>query len=98
MTNRMNSRILAHYIGGEFTGASDALESINPSDTSDVVARFPDGSAADVDAAVAAAKAAQPGWADASPEVRSDLLEKVASALFARSAEIGELLAREATA
>ncbi|GAA0268581.1 aldehyde dehydrogenase family protein [Alteraurantiacibacter aestuarii] len=91
----MTNRTLSHYIGGEFVGASDALESINPSDTSDVVARFPDGSPDDVAAAVAAAKAAQPGWADASPEVRSDLLEKVASALFARSAELGELLARE---
>lgn len=91
----MTNRILSHYIGGEFTGASDALESLNPSDITDVVARFPDGGAADVDAAVAAAKVAQPGWADASPEVRSDLLEKVATALFARSAEIGELLARE---
>ncbi|MFC3101643.1 aldehyde dehydrogenase family protein [Altererythrobacter lauratis] len=91
----MTNRILSHYIGGEFTGASDALESINPSDTSDIVARFPDGTAADVGAAVAAAKAAQPAWANASPEVRSDLLEKVASALFARAAELGELLARE---
>jgi len=89
------TRTLSHYIGGTFTGTSDALESINPSDTSEIVARFPDGTAADVAAAVAAAKAAQPGWADASPEVRSDLLEKVATALFARAPELGELLARE---
>lgn len=86
---------LSHYIGGAFTGASDALESINPSDTSDIVARFPDGGAADVDAAVSAAQDAFGGWAAASPEVRADLLEKVAVALFARSAELGELLARE---
>jgi acyl-CoA reductase-like NAD-dependent aldehyde dehydrogenase len=89
------TKTLAHYIGGEFTGASDALESVNPSDTNDVVARFPDGGDKDVAAAVAAAKAAQPGWANASPEVRSDLLDKVANLIFARSAEIGELLARE---
>jgi aldehyde dehydrogenase (NAD+) len=91
----MTNRTLAHYINGEFTGASDALESVNPSDTSDVVARFPDGGDKEVAAAVAAAKAAQGAWANASPEVRADLLDKVANLIFARSAEIGELLARE---
>lgn len=91
----MTNRTLSHYINGEFVGASDALESVNPSDTSDIVARFPDGGPAEVDAAVAAARAAQPGWAEASPEVRSDLLEKIASMLFARAEELGELLARE---
>jgi alpha-ketoglutaric semialdehyde dehydrogenase len=89
------TQTLAHYIGGQFTGASGALESTNPSDTGDIVARFPDGGAAEVDAAVTAAHGAQERWAAASPEVRADLLEKVAAALFARSAEIGELLARE---
>ncbi|VVT01255.1 aldehyde dehydrogenase family protein [Erythrobacter sp. EC-HK427] len=86
---------LSHYIGGAFTGAGDALESRNPSDTSDIVARFPQGDTATVDAAVAAAAGAQKAWADASPEVRADLLEKIAQALFARSVEVGELLARE---
>ena len=91
----MTTRTLAHYIGGEFTGASDALESVNPSDTADIVARFPDGGADDVNAAVGAASEAQPAWASTSPEIRADLLENVAVALFARSAEVGELLARE---
>ncbi len=88
-------RSLGHYIGGAFTGATDALESTNPSDTGDIVARFPDGGADDVDTAVTAAQEAQGAWAAASPEVRADLLEKVAVQLFARAAEIGELLARE---
>jgi len=91
----MDTQILGHYIGGEWTGADGALESRNPSNTDEVVARFPDGSEAEVEQAVAAAKQAQPGWANASPEVRSDVLRKAGEALFARSAEIGELLARE---
>src|SRR3569623_710391 len=86
---------LAHYINGEFPGASDALQSTNPSDTNEVVAHFPAGGEADVGAAVAVAKAAQPGWANASPEVRADLLDKVANLIFARAPELGELLARE---
>ena len=34
-------------------------------------------------------------WSEASPEVRSDLLDKVGSTIIARSADIGRLLARE---
>src|SRR3546814_17368438 len=48
-----------------------------------------------VDRAVAAAADAFAGWAAASPEVRADLLHRIGEALFARSAEIGHLLARE---
>src|SRR5690606_41419307 len=92
----MNTRTLGHFIGGELTGADGALESRNPSDTEDIVARFPNGGAAEVDQAVKAATEAFPGWANASPEVRSDVLDKVAQIIFARSAELGELLAREA--
>ena len=91
----MDTQTLGHYINGEWTGADGALESRNPSNTDDVVARFPDGGQGEVDAAVAAAKQAQPGWANASPEVRSDVLRKAGEALFARSGEVGELLARE---
>ncbi|WP_114521735.1 aldehyde dehydrogenase family protein [Altererythrobacter sp. ZODW24] len=91
----MTTQTLGHYIGGEFTSADGALASINPSNTADVVARFPDGGAGDVAKAVNAASEAFDGWASASPEVRSDLLEKIASAIFDRSAELGELLARE---
>jgi alpha-ketoglutaric semialdehyde dehydrogenase len=91
----MTTRTLGHFIGGEWTGADGALESRNPSNTDDVVARFPNGGAAEVDQAVAAAAEAFPGWASASPEVRADVLDKVAALIFARSAELGELLARE---
>jgi alpha-ketoglutaric semialdehyde dehydrogenase len=86
---------LQHIINGEAVVGDAPLESLNPSDTRDVVARYPAGGAAEVDRAVRAAREAQPGWAAASPEVRSDLLDKVGSTLMARSAELGELLARE---
>src|SRR5690606_918853 len=91
----MDIQKLGHFIGGEWTGADDALVSVNPSDTGDIVARFPNGGVAEVDRAVAAASEAFSGWANASPEVRADLLDKVAALIFARSAELGELLSRE---
>src|SRR5690606_30096043 len=75
-------------------GAGEDL-SLNPSDTRDVVASVPVGGADEVNAAVAAARAAFPAWSEASPEVRSDVLDRVGTALLERREEIGRLLARE---
>jgi aldehyde dehydrogenase (NAD+) len=86
---------LTHIVDGTPRAGGRMFASVNPSDTRDVVARYPAGDASDVNAATEAARAAQPGWANASPEVRSDLLDKVGSTIMARSAELGELLARE---
>jgi len=86
---------LSHWIGGEKVAGTLAGESLNPSDTRDVVARTPKGGAAEVDQAVQAARAAFPGWSDASPEVRFDVLDKAGSLIMERAAQIGRLLARE---
>jgi aldehyde dehydrogenase (NAD+) len=86
---------LTHYIDGQWVSADTPFDSINPSNTSEVVASYPAGGAAEVGAAVDAARRAFPGWSNASPELRSDLLDKVGATLMARAAELGELLARE---
>ncbi len=86
---------LSHLIDGQWIDADTPFTSINPSDTNDVVARYPAGGTAEVDAAVAAARRAFAGWSSASPEVRSDLLDRVGATLMARAADIGVLLARE---
>jgi len=86
---------LTHFINGEKVSAETPHASINPSNTDEVVARFPAGGKDEVDAAAKAARAAFPAWADASPEVRSDVLDKVGSTIMARAKELGELLARE---
>ncbi len=86
---------LTHFINGEEVSAETPNASINPSNTQEVVARFPAGGAAEVDAAARAARAAFPAWAEASPEVRSDLLDKVGSIIMARAKELGQLLSRE---
>ena len=85
----------ANLIGGAWVEAADVSENRNPSDLDEVVGEFSQGSAADVDAAVAAARAALPGWSKSNAQVRGDLLHKVHDLLMARSADIGELLARE---
>jgi alpha-ketoglutaric semialdehyde dehydrogenase len=86
---------LTHFINGAEVAAETPHESRNPSDTDDVVARFPAGGAAEVHAAAKAARAAFPDWSQASPEVRSDLLDRIGTAIMARSAELGRLLSRE---
>jgi len=86
---------LPHIIGGQAISADAPLTSLNPSDTDDIVARFPAGGAAEVDAAVAAARGALPDWSHASPEVRSDLLDRIGTTILARATELGELLSRE---
>jgi len=86
---------LTHFIGGEAVRADTPNESRNPSNTDDVVARVPAGGPAEVDAAVHAARAAFPAWSEGSPEVRSDLLDRIGSTIMARAPELGRLLSRE---
>jgi aldehyde dehydrogenase (NAD+) len=86
---------LSHLING-VTVYSDARgESINPSNLDDVVAQYPKGGATEVDQAVKAAQAAFPGWSGASPEVRSDVLDKAGALVMSRAKELGTLLSRE---
>ena len=86
---------LTHWIGGDRVSAATPHESLNPSNTSETVALFPAGGAGEVEAAVGAARAAFPGWAGATPEVRADLLDKVAATILSRADELGTLLSRE---
>ncbi len=91
----MSEQILTHFINGEAVKVDTPNSSVNPSNTDDIVARVPAGGAAEVDAAAKAARAAFPAWAEGSPEVRSDLLDKVGSTLMARAKDLGQLLSRE---
>ena len=91
----MTAQKLTHFIGGKEVSAATPLESRNPSNTNEVIATFPEGTAEDVNAAVEAARKAQPAWAAASPEVRSDILDKAGSLILERKDAIGKLLARE---
>ena len=86
---------LSHWINGEKVKADLKGESHNPSDTREMVALTPDGGDAEVNDAVQAAKAAFPGWSDASPEVRSDILDKAGTLVMERREQLGRLLSRE---
>ncbi|MBY6006192.1 aldehyde dehydrogenase family protein [Salipiger bermudensis] len=84
-----------NFIGGAPVGASETSENINPSDTGDIVGAFARGGAAEVDAAVEAARSALPGWAASTPQQRHDILRRAADEVLARAAELGRALSRE---
>jgi acyl-CoA reductase-like NAD-dependent aldehyde dehydrogenase len=84
-----------NFINGEWVGSDHAKDNINPSDLSDIIGSYTQASAADAEAAIAAAKAAFPAWAATTPQQRADILEAAGVELLARKDEIGKLLARE---
>ena len=85
------------YINGEFVAptASATLDVIDPS-TTEVIARVPDASPADVHRAVQAARAAfdDGPWKDATAQDRGRVLFELAGIVRARAAELAELETR----
>ncbi|MFG2888147.1 aldehyde dehydrogenase family protein [Streptomyces sp. NPDC048248] len=75
-----------HYIDGSFLDAPHErfTDVVDPC-TEEVIARIPEGSAADVDRAVAAALSAQEQWARMVPSDRSALLHRIADLLAEHS-------------
>lgn len=86
---------LQHYIDGARVAATASFDSLNPSNTNEVVARAPQADASVVDAAVSAAAKAFASWSQASPEVRSDVLDRISALIFQRKEALARLLARE---
>jgi betaine-aldehyde dehydrogenase len=80
---------LSNFVGGRYVAAASGRTSevVDPS-TGEAYARAPVSGPADVDAALAAAAAAAPGWRDATPAERSLALLRMADALEARAEEI----------
>jgi succinylglutamic semialdehyde dehydrogenase len=74
---------------------TDFLESVSPSDSTDVVGRFPVSGADDVAAAVERAREAFPRWRDAGIEARAAVLDRFARIAAERVDELTLLIARE---
>lgn len=84
-----------NLVNGEWRGSDDATANINPSDTSDIVGHYAKASIEDTKDAIDAAHEAFGDWSLASPEVRSDILDRVGDEILARKEELGRLLSRE---
>jgi phenylacetaldehyde dehydrogenase len=76
------------------TDSTGGREVFDPA-TEELIGSAPQSTVGDVDAAVAAARAAQPQWAARSHEERSALLMQCAEAVQANSEALAELLSRE---
>ena len=84
------------YIDGSWVApaGTDTLEVID-STTEEVFATIPAGVPADIDRAVAAAKAAFPAWSEEPAPERGKLLRRVAEELEARRDEIADVITHE---
>ncbi|MEY4231395.1 MAG: hypothetical protein RLZZ362_2244 [Actinomycetota bacterium] len=84
------------YVNGSWipSQGEGSLE-VTDSATEEVIATIPNGTAADVDAAVAAARAAFEGWSSLPKEERAAYLMKIHAGLEARTDEIAQTIARE---
>ncbi|AVH95201.1 MULTISPECIES: gamma-aminobutyraldehyde dehydrogenase [Streptomyces] len=82
----------AQYIGGRLRPGTSGRDHhvIDPA-TGETVYTYALASTADVDAAVAAAKAAFPGWAGATPGERSDALHRFAGVLAERAEDFARV-------
>jgi len=86
-----------NYVGGEWqsSASGETFGVQNPADTTDTIGAFQYSSPADVDAAVAAATAAQQEWADRPAPERGEFLRRAAEEIRARSDELAETLTHE---
>ncbi|WP_163513652.1 aldehyde dehydrogenase family protein [Fodinicola acaciae] len=95
-TTSSDVRVLSHLIGGDRAApAGDLIDSVNPADRTDVVARVPLASAETFVDAARAAKAAQPGWAAVPAPVRGQVIAAIGQLVRSNKEALSRLVTRE---
>ncbi len=84
-----------NLIGGQWVEGVAVTRNINPSNTEDVVGEYAQADRAQVEAAIAEARAAFASWSTTPIETRADLSDAVGNEILARKDELGRLLSRE---
>lgn len=84
---QFQNRVLPHRIGGEDVLSTNTFDTRSPVDNS-VICQVSLGTAAEMDAACEAAKAAFPAWRDMPAKQRRKILHDVADAIVERAEEI----------
>jgi malonate-semialdehyde dehydrogenase (acetylating) / methylmalonate-semialdehyde dehydrogenase len=86
-------RRLANYVGGEWRGVEgvETLEDVDPA-TGEVAALVPLSGAAEVEAAVSAARTAQPAWREMPPQRRARAVLALREELLRRREELAALV------
>ena len=92
----MSQPVLPLWINGQHSiSRSTRLADVNNPATGEVIRRVPLASAADVEGAIAAAKAAFPAWRDTTPLRRSRILSKFKELLEIHRGELAQLASEE---
>ena len=89
--------VIRNFIAGTWSDAlgGKRFASRNPADTREVVAEAPLSGRADVDRAVAAGRAAMPGWRQLPAPRRGEILFRAGELLIKNKQRLGELVTRE---
>lgn len=99
MTASRKPDVIVHdklYINGKWVEPAGAgLLDVTNSTTEEVMGRIPEGTAQDVDRAVAAARAAFNSWSETSVDERARMLNAISERLAARQGEIAAVIASE---
>src|SRR5438128_1806126 len=90
-------QIFQNFIAGEWRSSEsgETFSSINPANTNEVVGFFQKSTLADLEAAIGAAKKAQPGWAATPAPLRGEVLLRTALLLEQHKEELATLMTRE---
>ena len=91
------AEVRGNYVAGHWRPAASGrtFENTSPADGGDCLGRFADSGAEDVDAAVAAAKAAFPAWKRLPAPKRGEILFRAAEILVRRKEEFASAMTRE---
>ena len=91
------TKTFQNFVGGEWVAPRNAayFENRNPADRNDLVGRFPDSDARDVDAAVQSAKRGFEIWSRTPAPARGDVLRRVGDLLVERKEAIANAMTRE---
>jgi len=90
------AKSLMNYIDGKWrVGNGEHTDDLNPAHTSDIIAKVPVSTKAEVDSAVKAAREAYKGWSLTPAPVRGEIIFKAAELLKREKEGLGRLVTRE---
>ncbi len=91
------AKTFKNFIGGSWVAPSTGtwFENRNPADTRDLIGRFPDSGAADVQAAVRSAKRGFELWRRTPAPARGDVLRRLGDLLMTHKEELADGMTRE---
>ena len=91
------AKTFKNFIAGKWVAPStgEYFENRNPADTRDLIGRFPDSGAPDIEAAVQSAERGFKLWSRTPAPARGDVLRRVGDLLVARKEEVADAMTRE---